>query len=457
MKASNKKLAAVIMVFSMLLSMIGVEPFGRTAQADDVFQEVPVMNITRPSEVEDLIAEDKGLAFQMTGNEAKQKFTVNERGWLIVKCYFGGGGWHDYSASVFYANSSLSKRLGDRIGGHNGQSGQANYYIDAGTYYISHDEGDKENSKQSVFLYFLPESSIAQSRVESTASGTKISVSFTPDRASAKILNDKYSVDKINADVWKNATIMVDNSYTTTSAGDFTIKGEFSGEEWKNYPVLLNVTVDKANAGAPEATKKPETSKEPAATAAPSESNAPADNADTTVLTKINLKDESLTMVVGEDKKTAFSTEPKEVKAEELDWFSSDEEVAEIDDSGRITAVGSGTAKITAQTKDGKVSAVLKLVVKPQIVDVTSIKSTKKKITLKWEKSGNVSGYQVSYALKSNFSGAKSKNLAARSSTVTLNNLKSRKYYYLRIRSYQNVDGKKYYSDWSNAGKIKVK
>lgn len=456
MKGKKKKAVMIAVLVGMIFSMLGFFPVVEKAQAEDAFQVVPVMNISRPSEVEDLVAVDKGLAFQMTGSEAKHKFTINERGWLIMKCYFKKiASYNGAAYSTIYTNASLSKMLGQEIKGSEGQSKQANYYVDAGTYYISHEKSNKD-AEQIVFLYFIPESSIAQSNVESTANGTKISVSFTPDRATAKILNDKYSVDKINHDVWKNATTMVDNTYTTTATGDFTIKGEFASEEWKDFPVLLNVTVEKS-AGVPVTSSSPApiASSAPGASAQPASSAAPSANVQK--VTKITLKEESMTLAVGDEKKISFTTEPAGTKAEELEWFSSDEDVAEVAANGKITAVSSGKAEITVQTKDGKVSAAMTITVKPQKVEVTSVKSSKKKITLKWERQENIGGYQVNYSLKNDFSGAKSKNMPAKSSSVTLKNLKSKKYYYLRIRAYQTVDGKKYYSEWSKASKIKVK
>ena len=164
-----------------------------------------------------------------------------------------------------------------------------------------------------------------------------------------------------------------------------------------------------------------------------------------------------MTLTVGDEKKIGFSTEPEDTEPEDLEWISSNEDLAEVDDYGRITAVSAGKAKITVQTEDGEVSAVLKVVVNPQAASVTSVKSSKKKVTLKWERVDDISGYQVSYALKSSFKGAKNKNVAAKNTTVTLKNLKSKKYYYLRVRTYQTVSGKKYYSEWSQISKIKVK
>ena len=41
--------------------------------------------------------------------------------------------------------------------------------------------------------------------------------------------------------------------------------------------------------------------------------------------------------------------------------------------------------------------------------------------------------------------------------TTELKNLKQGKVYYIRIRTYKTVGGKKYYSEWSTAKKKKLK
>ena len=38
-----------------------------------------------------------------------------------------------------------------------------------------------------------------------------------------------------------------------------------------------------------------------------------------------------------------------------------------------------------------------------------------------------------------------------------IKSLKAKKYYYVRVRTYKTVGGKKYYSSWSKSKKIKTK
>ena len=91
---------------------------------------------------------------------------------------------------------------------------------------------------------------------------------------------------------------------------------------------------------------------------------------------------------------------------------------------------------------------------------ISSVKSAAKKITVKWKKqTQNTTGYQIQYSLKKTFkSGVKTKTIKKNKTTsVVLKKLKSKKTYYIRIRTYQNITGETYYSTWSPVKKIKVK
>ncbi len=96
------------------------------------------------------------------------------------------------------------------------------------------------------------------------------------------------------------------------------------------------------------------------------------------------------------------------------------------------------------------------------------------RVTLKWSTSfvqhsdGTVapaSGYEIQYSRKKDFSSKKKilKGSGARSTTISLPKLNSRKKYkkyinkyYFRIRSYAEVNGKKEYSKWTKASRFKT-
>ena len=95
----------------------------------------------------------------------------------------------------------------------------------------------------------------------------------------------------------------------------------------------------------------------------------------------------------------------------------------------------------------------------PKAVALSSVKTAgKKALTVQWKKGTKVTGYQVEYSLKADFSGAKSVTIAKASTTkYTIEKLKGGKKYYVRVRAFAKVNGKKYYSEWSEAKSRKTK
>ncbi len=80
----------------------------------------------------------------------------------------------------------------------------------------------------------------------------------------------------------------------------------------------------------------------------------------------------------------------------------------------------------------------------------------KKKFTAKWKKARGAKKYQLQYSYSKKFKKSKSKTV--KSCKKTVKKLKSKKTYYVRIRSYKVVKGHKVYSQkWSKTRKIRVK
>lgn len=84
-----------------------------------------------------------------------------------------------------------------------------------------------------------------------------------------------------------------------------------------------------------------------------------------------------------------------------------------------------------------------------------SLKSKKaKNLTVSYKKIAGATGYQIQYATKSNFKGAKSAKVKSLSKAFTL---KAKTKYYVRVRAYRTEKGKTVYSSWSTAKSIKTK
>lgn len=92
---------------------------------------------------------------------------------------------------------------------------------------------------------------------------------------------------------------------------------------------------------------------------------------------------------------------------------------------------------------------------------ITTIKSKKKSLLIKWKKiSGEISGYEIQYSTSKKFAKKNTKKITIRSpkkNSKAIKNLKSKKKYYVRIRTYRKAAGKMLYSKWSNKVSKKTK
>lgn len=100
----------------------------------------------------------------------------------------------------------------------------------------------------------------------------------------------------------------------------------------------------------------------------------------------------------------------------------------------------------------------------PKNCSLRSVKAKKKSLTVRWKKlstkmpTKRISGYQVQYSEKPNFSKSKIKKVSGyKKTSVTIKKLKSKKKYYVRIRTILKSGGKTYYSNWSGCKGVKAK
>lgn len=129
---------------------------------------------------------------------------------------------------------------------------------------------------------------------------------------------------------------------------------------------------------------------------------------------------------------------------------------SEADDKlARAEAMLKEAMELEKQTKDYVQEATFKA----QRVTITSAKSKKKKTAkITWKKVDGAEGYVIEYALKANFKGAKA--VTIRKGTTgsrMLKKLKSRKAYYVRVKAYKTVNGKKIFTDIGAKKKVRVK
>lgn len=94
-------------------------------------------------------------------------------------------------------------------------------------------------------------------------------------------------------------------------------------------------------------------------------------------------------------------------------------------------------------------------------VNLKSVSSARKKHTIKasWDKKSGANGYQIYYSRNKNFKKLSAKKIVKggkKTSYVGKNFTKGRKYY-VKVRAYKNVNGRKVYGKWSNVKIVKCK
>lgn len=97
--------------------------------------------------------------------------------------------------------------------------------------------------------------------------------------------------------------------------------------------------------------------------------------------------------------------------------------------------------------------------VKPKKTSIKKLSKGKKKFTVTWAKVSGVKGYQIQYSSDKKFKkNNKSVTVTKQKTTkATVKKLKSKKKYYVRVRTYKTINGKKIYSSWSKVKSVKTK
>lgn len=126
--------------------------------------------------------------------------------------------------------------------------------------------------------------------------------------------------------------------------------------------------------------------------------------------------------------------------------------------SGRKN-VGSYGIKVTFKGSYYQGSVTKQFVIKPAATSIAAIASVSKGFRVRWkEQSVQTTGYQIQYLRNSNFSNGTTVSVKNNKKTVeTCKRLTGSKKYYVRVRTYKEVNGKTYYSAWSAAKTVTTK
>ena len=128
---------------------------------------------------------------------------------------------------------------------------------------------------------------------------------------------------------------------------------------------------------------------------------------------------------------------------------------------GTLKAIGNYTYTITFKGDKYTGTQKLTLTIKPAKPTIQTPKAGKKAVTVKWKKvaKAQTTGYQVMVATDKKFTKNVKKTFVKGYSKTSykMAKLKSKKTYYVKVRTYKTVKGVKVYSDWSKAKKTKTK
>ncbi len=118
---------------------------------------------------------------------------------------------------------------------------------------------------------------------------------------------------------------------------------------------------------------------------------------------------------------------------------------------------GKAVAKVTF--KNGTTYKELPFTIIPKKAGKPTLKSAKQKqftVTVKEDKT--VSGYEICYSTSKSFKKSTKVTLGVKTDVrKTITKVKNDKTYYVRVRGYKTISGKKEYGKWSSTAKIKVK
>lgn len=95
----------------------------------------------------------------------------------------------------------------------------------------------------------------------------------------------------------------------------------------------------------------------------------------------------------------------------------------------------------------------------PKGTGISKLTKKSKGFQVKWKKQAKqTKGYQIQYSTSKTFKKAKTKTInQVKTTSMTISKLKKEKTYYVRIRTYKMIKGKRYNSGWSKIKKIKTK
>lgn len=237
---------------------------------------------------------------------------------------------------------------------------------------------------------------------------------------------------------------------TLTGTGDLqiTLAPKNTGEG-SDMQISWIAIVDNTKRGSDEPTQPgPDEPAQPG----PNKPTQPVKKVDIAKAAKVTLSQSSYTYSGGRMKPAAtVKVGSKKLKKDRDYTLSYKDNVKVGAASVVITGKGNYTGKITQ-----------KFIINPQGTSLSGkIKAQRKGFFVRWKKQAkNTTGYQIQYSTSRKFTKKTTAVKMVKKKTTTKLNvkkLKAKKKYYVRVRTYHTVKGKKYYSGWSKVKNVSTK
>ena len=123
----------------------------------------------------------------------------------------------------------------------------------------------------------------------------------------------------------------------------------------------------------------------------------------------------------------------------------------------KAKAIGTYTVAVKGEGRfTGSRKVALKVV--PKGTAFSKLTGGNRRIALKWRRQKNITGYQIEYSVKKDFTAVKKVTVKKVTTlTMTIKKLNAGKTYYVRIRTYTTVKKNNYFSAWSKVKAVKTK
>lgn len=268
--------------------------------------------------------------------------------------------------------------------------------------------------------------SLSEKTLNLKPSETKnLSASISPKNAYNK--NIRWTSSDSSVATVENGTI------TALSQGTATITA--ASEENSNIISTCTITVSETDADNSES--------ESDNTSTDKENNQEEEES----INMVQLNLTSFTLEQGSSKTINASVSPSGINTSSIIWSTSDNSVATVSSSGKITAKLPGKATITASVNDKKASCTV--TVKPQkVTSFTYQAASTKSVNLSWNKISGVSGYTIfrhNDAVVKNVSSNTTSYAVTKTYGTKGSNLNAGTTYTFKVAPYKTIDGKKVY------------